>query len=303
MDENESFASFWDHIEALRRSFIRILSIIAAATIICFAFHEQIISFLTSPLQQTENGERLESYRIRNPDLQKNLSTTLPQNSLYFDDLSKGVTLINKNSYLISPGGQLVYGKAVPQKLILLSPLEGFLISLKISFWLGIFLSSPAWLFVIAQFLLPGLHQSEKRLILPFIITSLLFVILGCLFAYFLTIPFANQYFSAFNSEIGLNLWSLGNYLDYTLFLLIANGIAFELSVIGIFAVHLQLISAEGLVANRRFAIIGAFILAALLTPPDVLTQLMLAIPLCILYEALIIYAKILKMKEKDLRA
>lgn len=293
-DTEDDFASLWGHVEALRSSFIRILSIIAAATIICFVFHEPIISFLTKPisqkLQQSPRGERLESYRIHNSTT-KIKTITLPEKSLYFADLSQNVTVSN-DSYSIAPDGQLIYAKKASHSLILLSPLEGFLISLKISFWLGIFLSSPLWLFVVARFFLPGLHNHEKRLILPFIVTSLIFVTMGCLFAYFITIPLANQYFTDFNREIGLNLWSLGNYLDYTLFLLTANGIAFECGAIGIFAIHLQLINAKGLVNNRRFAILGAFILAALLTPPDVLSQFLLAIPLIILYESLILYAK-----------
>jgi sec-independent protein translocase protein TatC len=296
MDETEAFFSFWSHIEALRRSFLKILCIITIATFVCFIFHEPIVSFLIKPisqeLQHSTNEEQLEAFRIHNSS-QKSKIILLPEKSLYLADLSRNVTVIN-NSYSIAPWGQLVYAKTASQGLILLSPLEGFLISLKISVWLGIFLSSPAWFFVIAQFLYPGLYKHERKLILPFIITSLVFVIIGCLFAYFLTIPIANQYFTEFNGEIGRNLWSLGNYLDYTLFLLIANGIAFECGAIGIFAIHLQLISAKGLKNKRPFAILGAFILAALLTPPDVLSQFMLAIPLIVLYEALIFYSRLM---------
>ena len=85
----------------------------------------------------------------------------------------------------------------------------------------------------------------------------------------------------------------LTHYLDYTIFLLLANGLAFELCVLGLFAVHLGLVTAEGLLAKRRVAIVGAFILGALLTPPDVLTQIMLAIPLIVLYEGIILYARL----------
>jgi sec-independent protein translocase protein TatC len=131
-------------------------------------------------------------------------------------------------------------------------------------------------------------------------ITSLVFISLGCLFAYTITLPIANQYLQSFNATIGMNLWSLGNYLDYTLFLLMANGIAFEFGALGIFAVHLQYLSAETLIQNRRFAILGAFILAALLTPPDILTQFMLAIPLISLYEALILYAKMKRLRQNQ---
>jgi sec-independent protein translocase protein TatC len=238
MNENETFAPFWGHLEELRLTLLRILLIIMTTAAICFVNYEIILSSLTKPL----------------------------------------------------PSGY---------ELVLLSPLEGILIALKTSFWTGLFISSPVWLYVLSRFILPGLKKHEKSLILPFIAASAIFTLIGCLFAYFITIPIANQYLINFNQNIGTNLWSLGNYLDYSLFLLMANGIAFELGVIGIFAVHLQVLTAEKLTQNRRFAIVSAFIISAILTPPDILTQFLLAIPLIALYETLILYARFTKLKTR----
>lgn len=309
MDGNEAFASFWGHVEDLRRTFLRMLFIILSAVVICFVCYEPIIAILKKPLTQYAptspqpptfpHEERLEYVRIYNPGTAPK-AHTLPAKSLISQDLSRDITptaATNASSYIIAPGGSLVYAKAThvaAQELVVLGPLEGILIALKTSLWTGLFISSPLWLLVLAQFFLPGLHAHERNLILPFIITSLAFVTTGCLFAYFLTIPMANHYLVHFNDSIGTNLWSLGNYLEYTIFLLMANGIAFELGAIGIFAVHLKFLSADTLRANRRFAILGAFVIATLLTPPDVLTQFMLAIPLIGLYEALILYASCL---------
>lgn len=303
MDGNEAFASFWGHVEDLRRTFLRMLLIIISAVFICFVCYEPIISILKKPLTQytptststLPSEERLEYIRIHNSGTAPQ-SYTLPATTLLSRDLSRDIALTRESSYLIAPGGSLVYAKTAPlqQELVVLGPLEGILIALKTSLWTGLFISSPLWLLVLAQFLLPGLHAHERNLILPFIITSLAFVITGCLFAYLVTIPMANHYLVNFNDGIGVNLWSLGNYLEYTLFLLMANGIAFELGAIGIFAVHLKFLSANALRANRRFAILGAFVIATLLTPPDVLTQFLLAIPLIGLYEALILYAAFL---------
>lgn len=295
MDDSEDFASFWGHLEALRKTLFRILLIIVSSIILCFAFHEPILKIFKKPLTALGSSsieERLEYIRIQNAET-KAKTLSLPARSMLSTDLSNKITAIDERTFSVDPGGALVYARIIQPELVVLGPMEGMLIVLKTSLWCGAFLSSPLWLFVLASFFLPGLHTHEKKLIVPFILVSLVFVSIGCLFACFVTIPIANQYLTAFNEGIGTNLWSLENYLNYTLFLLIANGISFEFGVIGIFAVRLQIVSAETLVSHRRLAILGAFIIAALLTPPDVLTQFLLAIPLIALYEALIIYAKL----------
>lgn len=305
MDENEIFSSFWGHIEELRRTFLRILLIIAVSVVASFLFYEPLISVLKSPLNNPQNSsfkeEKIEYFRFSNNAKIPKTITLLDNNDVHLN-LSKDVHLVKGESYEVGPEGSLVYTKKRPsQELVVLGPLEGFLIALKTSFWSGLFISSPIWLLVLSQFFMPGLHPHERRLILPFIATSILFILMGCLFAYLFTIPLANQYLFAFNNTIGTNLWSLSNYLDYTLFLVMANGIAFELGAIGVFAVHLQFITAKGLIANRRYAILGAFVAATILTPPDILTQFMLAIPLCLLYEALIVYARLKTKTEQNL--
>lgn len=301
MHKDEIFATFWEHLEELRRTFLRIFLIIIFSTILCFSNHELILSILTKPFtssQVSSNDEHLTYFRIYNSEpITKKIDP--PKNYLIFDSLSEN-TQYEEGSYLIFPGGSLVYAKTKPaQELILLSPLEGILFSLKSSFWTGIFISSPFWLYILSRFFLPGLKREEKNLIFPFIGVSLIFILIGCLFAYCITIPIANHYLINFNQTIGVNLWSLGNYLDYTLFLIMANGLAFELGVLGVFAVHLQMLNAEMLKKNRRIAIVGAFIVSAILTPPDILTLFLLAIPLIGLYEGIIVYATLRFSAEK----
>lgn len=177
--------------------------------------------------------------------------------------------------------------------IILVSPVEGMASACKVCFWISLVGTSPLWLYWILQFLAPGLRTTERRLILPFLALSGCFILIGFAFAYLITIPSANAYFLAFNEGIGTNLWSLSHYLDYTLFIFLANGLAFEIAVIGFFLVHLGVLSNQAMRAKRRHFILVAFILAAILTPPDVFSQVMMAIPLIILYEATILYAYI----------
>lgn len=241
LDENGLYASFWGHLNALRRTVLWIFSFIVIGMIACFVFYQPLISFLIQPWTQDNQAHSL----------------------------------------------------------VLLGPLEGVGIALKTSFWIGLLATSPLWLFFLIHFIRPALRTDEKRLLLPFIIVSFAFIAIGCCFAYFVTIPLANSYLKAFNQSLGENLWSLSAYLDYTFFLLLANGLAFELCAIGIFAVQLNLISAEMLIRWRRSAIVMAFIIGALLTPPDILTQILLAVPLICLYEGVILYARLNALRAK----
>lgn len=294
MTKEESFASFWGHFEELRQTFISIVLIIVVSVFICWLFYEPLVFFIERPLVKLKlsDHERIDYFRIDNQNSTDKI-IEIDDKSLVSFEMSTHIKPVDKNVYLIAPGGIFVFAKPVSskQKLVVLSPLEGMLASLKTSLWIGIFASSPLWLFMVIRFLFPGLRVRERRLILPFLGASLLFILMGCFFAYGITIPMANSYLFAFNEPLALNLWSLGNYLDYTLFLMLANGFAFELVVIGMFAIHLKIVSAAALKKNRRYAILGTFVLAALLTPPDILTQCLLAIPLVILYEGLILYA------------
>lgn len=182
-------------------------------------------------------------------------------------------------------------------KLVVLGPAEGIMATFRVAFWVGLVGTSPIWVYEVLRFVLPGLNLKERRLILPFFLFSLLFLGAGLSLAYFVTIPLANSYLEAFNQGIGTNLWSLSNYLDYTIILLLGNALAFELCVILLFLVHYRKLSAEGLIQARRYVIVAIFIAAAILTPPDILSQLMLAFPLMGLYELAILYAKFRKAR------
>lgn len=178
-------------------------------------------------------------------------------------------------------------------KLILSSPAEGLSATFRLCFWVSLAIASPVCLYRILQFFLPAFEEGVKQLLIPFLIFSELFLALGGLFAFYLTIPIANAYLFSFNQTIGINLWSVSHYLDYTILLLLGNALAFELGVIGLFLVHLRLVSPQTLASKRKIAVLTAFIIGALLTPPDVLTQILMALPLIGLYEALILYGKL----------
>lgn len=174
---------------------------------------------------------------------------------------------------------------------------EGFFTYLKVSFLTGILLASPVIFYQIWAFISPGLYSHEKKYIFPFTFFSVIFFVGGALFGYFVVFPFAFEFFMSFNNEQITALPSLKEYLAFSTKLLIAFGMAFELPIFIFFLAKLGIVTVEGLTKNRKYFLVGAFIAAAILTPPDVITQILMAIPLMLLYELGIIAARITTKK------
>lgn len=291
-DQVEVHATFWEHAEQLRRVLIRSSFVILLGMALSFFFYDSIFSYFTSPLQSHQSplqARPLRRERVFNSG-KTSLAYQIPKNATV--SASEGSIKNGENSFLLAPQGYIDID--IPQKnaLVILSPIEGFTITLKICFWMGLVATSPIWFWIVLHFISPALNRRERKLIFPFIISSFLSIALGMFFAHQMTIPLANQYLQMFNSEIGMNLWRLSDYIDYTLLLLLANGLAFEFFAVGLFLVELKVITAQHLAGKRRHMIVAAFIIGAVLTPPDIFTQVMLAVPLILFYEMIILYAK-----------
>lgn len=186
----------------------------------------------------------------------------------------------------------LTVGMQAP-RLVLLGPTEGFQVVLKVALWSGITLSLP-YLFTLAlSYLRPALKTKERRLAHLFILISTAFLIASAFFCFYLSLPLANQALLEFNRSLGENLWGLSSYIDFLLFMLFAHAITFEIGGALLFLIAVGVIPYKMLEGKRRHAIVFSLILGALLTPPDVLTQLLVAVPLYLFFEAAILAGKI----------
>lgn len=297
MDE----ATIWEHLKELRRTLLYILITLVLSFCTALYFYQDILSLLTAPLQdRVLRHQEIRRERIVNSAQAPQIYSTAEQVAFFSPDVKE----IAPNSYHIPPNGYIEVDRLSDKNaLVILSPLEGMTTSFKVSFWVGLVGSSPVWVYLLLQFIIPALHGQERKAVVPFLALSCLFISMGLLFSYSVTIPLANQYLAAFNQGIGLNFWTLSNYLDYTLILMLTNALAFEMSLILFFLVHFNLLTVETMIAKRRHMIVLAFILGAILTPPDVLTQFMLAIPLIALYELTILYAYFRRKAAKIERA
>ena len=183
-------------------------------------------------------------------------------------------------------------------QLTLLAPTEGFMVKLKTAFLASLALSSPVIFYQFWKFVAPGLYQKEKRFILPVVCWSVLLFLLGGIFAYHV-LPFAMRFFHSFAGGGVENFWSLSKYITFVTYLLLAFGLVFELPLVIYFAARMGLVTPAFLRKKRRHAIILLLVLSALVTPPDVFTQAVLALPLVILYEVSIFLAVIAVKKRK----
>ncbi len=183
---------------------------------------------------------------------------------------------------------------AIPpeQPLLLLSPQEGIRGVFSLSFWTGACLSLPYWSKVWLNFIKPALRGKARSLLPAFLLLSLLFITGGILFALKITIPAANQYLFDFNDTIGLNAWSFSHYIDYVWLLLLAHVVAFLAGALLLILIHLQVIGPKQLQGKRKHAFLASLVLGAILTPPDVLTQIALAAPLYLFYELGLLYSR-----------
>ena len=184
----------------------------------------------------------------------------------------------------LPPGGSITFADIT----------EPFMVDMHLAFVLGFFAASPYIFYQIWAFIAPGLYTSERKYVVPVALCSALFFIAGGAFCYVVVIPFTYSFFIGYGAGNGdaTPLITLANMYRYSLKLMLAFGLMFEMPLFSFFLTKLRIVNATRLRAWRKYAILANFIIAALITPPDVLSQLLLAGPLILLYEISILVAQ-----------
>ncbi|HDI59129.1 MAG TPA: twin-arginine translocase subunit TatC [Desulfobacteraceae bacterium] len=185
-------------------------------------------------------------------------------------------------------------------KLVFTGLPEAFFTYLKIAFLAGCVLASPVIIYQFWMFVAPGLYRRERRVLGPIVGLSILFFVGGGVFGYLVVFPLGFQFFLSFATETIRPLPAMKEYLGFATKLLIAFGLAFELPLVITFMARLGLVSVDFLKKNRRYALLLFFVAAAILTPPDVVSQILMALPLMLLYELSIIGARVFGRKPLD---
>lgn len=249
---------FLGHIEELRSRLLKIALGMVIPVAVSMLFYEELFAFMLYPI--TDMGA--------------------------VDDLLN----------LLGASGLLENSKT-PATLQAINPTDTFLSALKISFTVGIFVSLPWIIFQIWSFVVPALSSSEKTHTFPVIVFASTFFLMGSSFAYFIVLPFALNFLANFGGDLVMNQWAISEYFDLVLKFLLSFGIVFEMPLLAFILAKLDLLTASFLRTYRRYAIVVIVVLASILTPPDVVSQVLMAIPLMLLYELSIWIVKISRPK------
>lgn len=167
-----------------------------------------------------------------------------------------------------------------------------FFVPMKAAMLLAVIISSPFMLYQTWAFIAPGLYQHEKSFVLPLIVASFILFLLGMLFAYQIVLPLVFAFFTHTAPEGVVVMTDISHYLDFVISMLIAFGLAFEVPVLVVILVRAGIVKVQTLIEVRSYVIVGAFVIGAIFTPPDVLSQFLLAVPLCLLYELGVLFSK-----------
>jgi len=181
--------------------------------------------------------------------------------------------------------------------LIATSVMSPFTTPFKLSFMVALFIAIPYVLYQVWAFVAPGLYKHEKRFALPLLLSSIVLFYCGVAFAYFLVFPVMFQFFAA-TTPAGVQMMTdINNYLDFALTMFFAFGVAFEMPIAVVLLVITGIVGVDKLVAARGYVVIGIFVIAAILTPPDALSQTLMAVPMWLLYELGVLFARVMVRK------
>ncbi|MCF8043490.1 MAG: twin-arginine translocase subunit TatC [Desulfarculaceae bacterium] len=188
-------------------------------------------------------------------------------------------------------------------KLIYTAPAEAFFTYLKIALLAAIVVACPVIFHQFWRFIAPGLYDHERKAVWPFVLVSSVLFIVGAVFCYMMVFPYAFQFFMSFATDDIVPMLSLKSYLSFSATLLFAFGVIFEMPLVLVFLGRIGVVSAKGLKKNRKYAILIMFVAGAMFTPPDVVTQVMMAVPLIILYEISVWMVMATEKKKAERRA
>lgn len=308
--------SFWSHLEELRKAIVRSLIAIGIAVVLCMIFTHKIVGVLEQPLR------RIDIFQKPEPTVTLHIGTT-----------KLGPYKVTREQFAGLPGGdapqveyelgtavigdqQVATLKTLPPRtdpsagplqvrLHNFSPAEGFILAFRVALYAALIISSPFWIYFMASFILPALHRRERQALLPWVGWSFLLFILGVLSTYYLLLPIALRASVAYSNLLGFEGldWRANEYISFVTHFIFGMGLGFQLPVVVLFLVKLGILTHTQLAKYRRHVIVLSFILGALLTTPEVITQVAMAVPLYLLYEICIWIAWYWERKRKKQEA
>ncbi|WP_325224840.1 twin-arginine translocase subunit TatC [Schnuerera sp.] len=202
-----------------------------------------------------------------------------------------GFTFVdNIRKLLLLPAGEI--------ELIYISPAEALIVNIRMAILFGIILAMPIFVYQFLAFILPALYKNEKKILIPTVFAMFAMFIIGVLFSYKIVFPFTITFFLKFATSDLVPMFTITQYISFTTKFLMIFGVVFQLPLLFLILGILNVVNASLLSKSRKYAIIAIAVIAAIITPPDVISQLMIIVPLWILFEIGILLVRVVQFKK-----
>jgi len=290
--------SFWAHLNDLRTALVRSSIAIGLALLVCLLLSPQLVKILEYPLQRVDMYEKPKStvtFRIAGNELGPYVVTREQFPGLPPGEAPHAVYQVNVTP--TGKGDQAVTLKLLPEepgntsslrvKLHNFAPAEAFFIAFHVSLYAAFIVAAPFWMFFMGQFFMPALKIRERQVFFTWLGWSVVLFFAGVVLTYFIVLPLALRASVEYSDLLGFNVldWRADDYIGFVSKFIFGMGLGFQFPIVVLLLVKLGLITHAHLKKYRRHVIVVSFILGAVLTTPEVITQVAMAIPLCLLYE------------------
>lgn len=311
---------FIEHLDDLRTSLIKIVLTLIIVTLFCFIFNKQLLQFMKWPLHKAFSDrpdivkliktiEEKNKAPTKEAETNKNLVTktkkpTQPKDASLEQQVEFLTSRVNELETLISDNRDSILGVAKsPPGTQTIKPTAYFISTIKLCFISGIILSFPLLLYFLAEFIFPGLKNTEKKVLIPSLAIGFGLFLIGSAFCYTTVLPRVLQFFDEFSRERGVEAqWTIEYYLTFASQLVLIFGLAFELPVVVIALVKMGILNFTIMKNTFAYAVVAIFIVGAIITPtPDALTLILLSGPMILLYLISMVFACFIERKEKRL--
>ncbi len=293
--------SFWGHLDDLRKALIKALISVGVALVLCLTFVQYLVGIIERPLRHIDLFEKPKStvsFQIGEARLGPYVVTREQFSALPPGDAPHVVYQLDA-----APSGQsqVVTLRQLPAapdadlgplrvRLHNFGPAEGFFVAFHVAIYAALVLSAPFWMYFIGGFILPALNVREREALFPWVGWSVVLFLVGVFSTYFFLLPVALRASVAYSDLLGFEGydWRADDYISFVTRFVFGMGLGFQFPVIILFLVKIGIVTHAQLVHYRKHVIVVAFILGAVLTTPEVITQVAMAVPLCVLYEVCI---------------
>lgn len=299
VEEGGPRQSFWTHLEELRKALIRSCIAIGLALVICLVFTQHLVAILEYPLRRIDLFQKpkptvtfkigetqLGPYPVSREQFAGLPSGDAPQVIFQVGTAVVGSEQVATLKVLPTPADAPVAG-SLQVRLHNFGPAEGFFVAFHVALYGALIVSAPFWIYFMAAFIMPALHKREKQTLLPWAGWSFVLFIAGVLSTYFVLLPVALRASVAYSNLLGFEGldWRADDYISFVTHFLFGMGLGFQFPIVVLFLVKLGVLTHVQLAKYRRHVCLLCFVMGALLTTPEVITQVAMAVPLYLLYE------------------